>query len=125
MEEHLQQLQAQAEKWSPEEVLRWAYATFQSDIAMASGLGAEGMVLMDIASRVHRNFRVFTLDTEFLFPETYDLIDRAEKRYGIQIERVFSSLTPEEQEQVHGPALWSRSRWLLQSEKSRTAKKQA
>ena len=108
MEEHLQQLQAQAEKWSPEEVLRWAYATFQSDIAMASGLGAEGMVLMDIASRVHRNFRVFTLDTEFLFPETYDLIDRAEKRYGIQIERVFSSLTPEEQEQVHGPALWSR-----------------
>jgi phosphoadenosine phosphosulfate reductase len=36
------------------------------------------------------------------------LIDRVEKRYGIKIERVFSSLTPEEQEQVHGPALWSR-----------------
>ncbi len=56
MEEHLQQLQAQAEKWSPEEVLRWAYATFQSDIAMASGLGAEGMVLMDIASRVRSKY---------------------------------------------------------------------
>ncbi len=75
---------------------------------MASGFGAEGMVLMDIASRVHPNFRVFTLDTEFLFPETYDLIDRVEKRYGIRVERVFSPLTPEEQEQVHGPALWSR-----------------
>src|SRR5205814_1718301 len=88
--------------------LRWAYANFQGDIAMASGFGAEGMVLMDIASRVHRHFRVFTLDTEFLFPETYDLIDRVEKRYGIKVERVFSSLTPEEQDKVHGPALWTR-----------------
>jgi phosphoadenosine phosphosulfate reductase len=51
---------------------------------------------------------VFTLDTEFLFPETYDLMDRVEKRYGIKAERVFSTLTPEEQERVHGPALWSR-----------------
>src|SRR5438128_2095518 len=98
-----------AETWRPDEVLRWAYANFQGDIAMASGFGAEGMVLMDIASRVHPNFRVFTLDTEFLFPETYDLIDRVEKRYGIRVERVFSPLTPEEQEQVHGPALWSRN----------------
>ena len=108
MKEDLQQIQAQAENWRPEEVLRWAYTTFQGDIAMASGFGAEGMVLMDIASRVHRHFRVFTLDTEFLFPETYDLIDRVEKRYGIKVERVFSSLTPEEQDKVHGPALWTR-----------------
>ncbi len=53
-------------------------------------------------------FRVFTLDTEFLFPETYDLMDRVEKRYGIKVERVYSVLTPEEQERDHGPALWSR-----------------
>src|SRR5207244_2636904 len=43
-----------------------------------------------------------------LLLETYDLIDLFEKRYGIRVERVFSPLTPEEQEQVHGPALWSR-----------------
>src|SRR5690242_2915847 len=66
------------------------------------------MVLLDLASRVRRDFRVFTLDTEFLFPETYDLMDRVEKRYGIKVERVFSALTPEEQESKHGAALWSR-----------------
>ncbi|HEV2717534.1 MAG TPA: hypothetical protein VGU64_19865, partial [Terriglobales bacterium] len=60
MKEDLQQIPAQAENWRSEEVLLWAYSTFQGDIAMASGFGAEGMVLMDIASRVHRNFRVFT-----------------------------------------------------------------
>jgi phosphoadenosine phosphosulfate reductase len=108
VKEHLGEVQAQAEHWRPEEVLRWAYANFEDDIAMASGFGAEGLVLMDIAWRVHGNFRVFTLDTEFLFPETYDLIDCIENRYGIKIERVFSSLTPEEQEQMHGQALWAR-----------------
>jgi len=106
--EHLEQVQARAEKWRPEEVLRWAFANFRGDVAMASGFGVEGMALIDIASRVHPSFRVFTLDTEFLFPETYDLIDRVEKRYGIKVERVYSALTPEEQERTDGPALWSR-----------------
>ena len=78
------------------------------DVAIASGFGVEGMVLLDLASRVQRDFRVFTLDTEFLFPETYDLMDRVEKRYGIKVERVYSTFTPEEQERQHGAALWSR-----------------
>jgi phosphoadenosine phosphosulfate reductase len=108
VKEHLQQVQALAERWRPEEVLRWAFATFRKDVAMASGFGAEGMVLIDIASLVGHDFRVFTLDTEFLFPETYDLMDRVEKRYGIKVERVYSALTPEEQEGLYGPALWSR-----------------
>jgi phosphoadenosine phosphosulfate reductase len=106
VKEQLERLQIICEKWSPEEVLRWAYTTFKNGVAMASGFGAEGMVLMDMASRVNRKFRVFTLDTEFLFPETYDLIDRVEKRYGIKVERVYSALTPEEQDRRHGPALW-------------------
>jgi phosphoadenosine phosphosulfate reductase len=66
------------------------------------------MVIIDMASRLNENFRLFTLDTELLFPETYSLIDRIEERYGITIERVYSALSPEEQERQHGPALWSR-----------------
>ena len=108
VKEHLEQVQAQAEKWRPEEILSWAFATFGKDAAIASGFGIEGMVLLDLASRVAKDFRVFTLDTEFLFAETYDLMDRVEKRYGIKVERVFSTLTPEEQEREYGAALWSR-----------------
>ncbi len=107
--EHWQQVQTVAESWSPEQVLRWAFATFHKDVAMASGFGAEGMVLIDMASRVSSDFRVFTLDTEFLFPETYELMDRVEKQYDIKVERVYSGLTPEDQARVHGPALWSRN----------------
>jgi phosphoadenosine phosphosulfate reductase len=109
VKDQVQQIQAHAERLRPEEVLRWSFSTFDQDVAISSGMGVEGMVLLDIASRITPNLRVFTIDTEFLFPETYDLIERVEKRYGIRIERLFSSLTPERQEQIHGAALWGRN----------------
>jgi len=104
----LERVKVLAESWKPEQVLAWAFATYGNNVAVATGLGIEGMVLVDIASRVNPNVKVFTGDTEFLFPETYDLIDRVEERYGIKIEKLYSELTPEEQERAFGPALWSR-----------------
>jgi phosphoadenosine phosphosulfate reductase len=102
-------VQINAESWRPERLLEWAFETFGDEVAISSAFGAEGMVLIDIASRVRQSFRVFTLDTEFLFPETYNLMDRVEQRYGITIERVYPLISPEEQERVHGPALWQRN----------------
>ena len=97
-----------AESWNPEQVLSWAFATFGENIALATGMGVEGMALLDIAFRINSDVKVFTGDTEFLFPETYDLIDRVEQRYGIKIEKLYSELTPEEQEKEFGPRLWAR-----------------
>ena len=109
MKEQLADVQLHAEYWGPEETLKWAFATFHRKVAVASGFGADGMVLIDMASRVQHDFRVFTLDTEFLFPETYDLMDRVEKRYGIKVERVYARLTPEDQDRQFGAALWGRN----------------
>jgi phosphoadenosine phosphosulfate reductase len=109
MKESLEALRIQAESWKPEEVLSWAFATFGDNVAIATGLGVEGMALLDIAVKVNPDVKVFTGDTEFLFSETYDLIDRVEKRYAIKIERIFSELTPEEQERKYGAALWTRN----------------
>jgi phosphoadenosine phosphosulfate reductase len=104
----LEQIQTIAEGWTTEETLRWAFATFENDIAMASAFGAEGLALIDIATRINPAMNIFIGDTEFLFPETYDLIDRVERRYGVKVERLYPELTPEEQEEQHGAALWSR-----------------
>lgn len=98
-----------AEAWSPHRALAWAFETFGCDVAISSAFGAEGMVLIDMASRIKKDFRLFTVDTEFLFPETYNLMDKIESKYGITIERVYPSLSPEEQERVHGQALWGRN----------------
>jgi phosphoadenosine phosphosulfate reductase len=107
-EEEIAALQTAAEAWKPEQVLRWAFDAFGDRVAIASAFGAEGMVLIDMASRLRPNFRVFTMDTQFLFPETYNLIDRIEQKYGIAIEKVYSLLWPETQERVHGAELWKR-----------------
>jgi phosphoadenosine phosphosulfate reductase len=103
----LERIKQSAESWSPEQVLSWAFSEYGDDVAIATGMGAEGMVLIDIASRINPDLKVFTGDTEFLFAETYDLIDRVEERYGIKIERLYSELTPEDQERTYGHALWA------------------
>jgi phosphoadenosine phosphosulfate reductase len=36
-------------------------------------------------------------------------VDRVEQRYGITVERVYPLNSPEEQERVHGPALWEKN----------------
>jgi len=105
--ENLEKTQTLAETWTSQEVLHWAFKSFGNAVEVASGFGVEGMALIDIASRVNSNLRVFTIDTGFLFPETYQLIERVEKRYGISVERVRSTLTPEDQSEIYGPALWS------------------
>jgi phosphoadenosine phosphosulfate reductase len=107
--QEIERLQFLAEDWSPQQLLSWAFERFGDDIAISSAFGSEGMVLIDMASRVHPGFRLFTLDTEFLFPETYSLMDQIEDRYGVEIEKVYSLLSPEEQARVYGPSLWNRN----------------
>jgi len=108
MKETVERIHQLVEQWSPEDLLRWAFVTFGDHVEIASGFGPEGVALIDIAARVQRQFRVFTLDTDFLFPETYSLMQQIEKRYGIRVERLKSDMTPDEQESLHGAALWSR-----------------
>jgi phosphoadenosine phosphosulfate reductase len=93
---------------SAEEVLRWAVKYFPKDMALASSFGAEDQVLLDLTSKLNAPLRVFTLDTGFLFPATYSLIAISERKYGVQVERAKSALTPGQQEEQYGPALWSR-----------------
>jgi len=104
----LERFQAEAERWTAEEVIRWGLARYHQRIAVASSFGAEDMVLIDMAARIQPQIRIFTLDTDFLFPETYALIDQTERKYRIAVERAHARYTPEEQAKAFGAALWSR-----------------
>jgi phosphoadenosine phosphosulfate reductase len=108
VKEKMAEMQFVAEAWSPEQILEWAFYTFGNRVAISSAFGAEGMVMIDIASKLRANFRLFTLDTGFLFPETYTLMNRVEQKYGVAIERAPALLSPAEQERAHGAELWQR-----------------
>ncbi len=99
-------MQGFVESWSAEELLDWALHRFDGRIGIASAFGPEGMVLIDIATRLRPDVRVFTLDTGLFFPETYELINEVEQRYGIEIERVKPLLTVDEQAVKYGASLW-------------------
>jgi phosphoadenosine phosphosulfate reductase len=101
--------ESEAEDWSAEEVLSWGFEKFGPRVALASAFGAEGMALIDMASRLRRPLRIFTLDTGFFFPETYKLIELVERRYGIRVERCYPELDAAAQARVYGEALWTRN----------------
>ena len=56
-----------------------------SPAALASSFGAEDMVLIDLIGRHVLPVHVFTLDTGRLHEETYELIDRVRRHYGLKI----------------------------------------
>ncbi len=107
-EEDLQAISAEFETKPPEVVLRWALAEFGPDVALATGFGAEGCVLIDMVARITKNARIFYLDTDLLFPETYALRDQLEARYGIRLERQATRLSLSSQEAQYGERLWER-----------------
>ena len=74
---------------SAEEVVGYFLSAYQGRIALSSSLSIEDQTLTDIIVRQDKNARIFTLDTGRLFPETYQLIDKTNMTYGIQIEVFF------------------------------------
>jgi phosphoadenosine phosphosulfate reductase len=76
------------EERPPQEILAQAAARFAPRLGFATGFGAEGCVLIDMAARAGLAVDFFTLDTGYLFPETYTLWNALEERYGIAIRGV-------------------------------------
>src|SRR6185503_14688047 len=79
-----------------------------ADAALATGFGAEGCVLIRMLSEIDRNARIFYLDTDLLFPETYALIADLQARYGVRFERRTSRWSLNTQAATHGDRLWER-----------------
>lgn len=73
---------------SPQEILTLALDEFSPEIAISFS-GAEDVVLIDMAKAIGKPFRVFSLDTGRLHPETYRFLDRVRHHYDIDIEAFF------------------------------------
>ena len=92
----------------PFEVLGWAGRCYPRGLVLASALGPQSIVAMDLALRQGVNLEVVLLDTGLLFDETLALATRLEERFGIHIERVQPPMSLEEQARAYGPELWNR-----------------
>ncbi|PLT32939.1 phosphoadenylyl-sulfate reductase [Bacillus sp. V5-8f] len=89
------------------EVLEWAYGHYGDDLVYACSFGIEGIVLIDLISKVNERAKIVFLDTDLHFKETYALIEQVKERYPLlQIEMKKPVFSLEEQAAQHGEALW-------------------
>ena len=70
---------------SPVGVIAFFLQHFGRKIVLSTSLGLEDQVLTEMVLRQKPDTEVFTLDTGRLFPETYDLIARTNKFFGIRM----------------------------------------
>ncbi len=61
---------------SAEERVEWALATLPGEHIMTSSFGAQSAVMLHLVTRQHPDIPVVLIDTGYLFPETYQFIDR-------------------------------------------------
>lgn len=107
-DDNFELISSELEAESAETVLRWALREFGPDVALATGFGAEGCVLVRMLAEIDPNARMFYLDTDLLFPETYELIGKLEARYGVHFEQRTSRLSLAAQAVRYGERLWER-----------------
>jgi phosphoadenosine phosphosulfate reductase len=72
----------------PRDIIGLAIREFPQDLAISFS-GAEDVVLVDIAAKIGGRFRVFSLDTGRLHPETYQFLEKVRDHYKIPIETFF------------------------------------
>ncbi len=84
----LSELQEAFEGASAARVVDRTLEAFGDEVAISFS-GAEDVLLIEYAHQSGRPFRVFSLDTGRLHPETYRLFERVEKHYDIRIAYTF------------------------------------
>ena len=106
--EELLRVNERLEGSAPQDILRWAVDVYGKGLTLSVSFGnPEGMVSLDMLSRITDEVQVFTLDTGFLFEETRRFRDNAMTRYPLPLEVVTPGLTVEEQVERYGPEFYS------------------
>jgi phosphoadenosine phosphosulfate reductase len=93
---------------TPQRVLWWAVEQFRPHLALATAFGAEGCCLIHMLAEIDPTVQIFNLETGYQFPETLELRERIQKRYGITVELVHPDLTVGQYETKYGGPLYRR-----------------
>ena len=87
--EQIENLNKEFQDSTPQEVISFFLSNYPDEIAFATSLGIEDQVITEMIVSINKSIKIFTLDTGRLFQETYDLIQKTNSRYKINIEIYF------------------------------------
>jgi len=86
---NIKKLNEQFAKADAIQILEYFIKEYGKDAALSSSLGAEDQVLTDMILKIDKKSNIFTLDTGRLHPETYDVMDATNLKYGVKLEVFF------------------------------------
>src|SRR5438132_10292099 len=87
--EEVHSLAEQFESAATADILRWCWERFGTRAAIGTSFQGAGLVMIDHAVKNGLAFPIFTLDPQFLFPETLELKKRLEDFFHIEIESLY------------------------------------
>jgi phosphoadenosine phosphosulfate reductase len=88
------EVSAEVERMSADEAIAWAIEKFHPALRFAVSFQKTSSVTIDIAHRLEPEARFFYIDTELLFPETYETRDRLAQHFGIDFRRFVQDNPP-------------------------------
>ena len=89
---------------APERVA-YALERYAPDILLTSSFGAQSAVLLHMVTRLWPDIPVVLLDTQYLFPETYQFIDTMTECLGLNL-KVYKSDVSREWQEARDGKLW-------------------
>jgi phosphoadenosine phosphosulfate reductase len=73
------------EKSDPAEIVAWAAAQYNDELVMSSSFGADSALLIHMATRVLPDIKILFVDTGYLFPETYEFMEKLRHRFNLNV----------------------------------------
>lgn len=80
----VKELLEKAKGFTSEQIIQFSFEEFGGRLTFASSLGEEDQVITDMIAKLAPDIKVFTLDTGRLFPETYELLAKTQKKYPLK-----------------------------------------
>ena len=89
--------------------VRWSLENLPGPFALTSSFGAQAAVSLHLVAQADPDIPVILIDTGYLFPETYEFIERLTKQLSLNIQRFASPQSVADFEAEHGK-LWEKGR---------------
>ncbi|MEX0685403.1 MAG: phosphoadenylyl-sulfate reductase [Balneolales bacterium] len=102
----VRQLNLEFSKADLETILKYIWEKYGNEMAIGTGFGLSGAVLMHKLYDLQLPVTVFYLDTNLLFRQTYELADKYAEQYDIHFDKVSTEVSLEEQADKYGEKLW-------------------
>lgn len=93
----------------PSEILSWSIEKYYPRIAIASSFSVEDTVLIDMATQIQPNLKIFYINTGFQFKETDNVKEALKKKRNLNLIEYSPLLSIEEQTLKYGPKLYDRN----------------